>query len=490
MVSTSRLEKSHDTTMTTNTQTINDKKDGTPTIQMADTEHIIETLGVRPVMDKEHKLLSESIQKHYNIKSKSIYFHNPAIHLFTSYMKYEKSLNHTDRIISLVKKKERVDCIGFFYRAKIKTARRGYYHTDIFAKEIPILPVHKAHLYYKRDHLSPAMEQVLYNFIYHNNSAITSEIMCSYLASKLRELDISPHFCKMYGCVRMVLDRFTYNITSDSEFKDESYVRDFIEENESFCEFVTRRRKLFLEYRDFPCYLLMCEKADTDIDLLYDIGKLDETHFNSIVFQIYAAIFCAISIFGLKHNDLHLSNVMLSRTKQKYLYYYYKGDYYRIPTFGYIVRIIDWGRGTYEFDGNQGYNHIFTTEYDCFDQYRYKRMNHSGLEPILPSRQKWTDIVMITHNILNAWKGFRNTELGKSMKKWIENKDGVPLDIDEFNWEIYCGVTQHTYNVQPHHILQHRSFRAFVVKQLDIPDGSTVYPLMVGRESVTQRLKK
>jgi hypothetical protein len=413
-------------------------------------------------------------------------------------MKYEKSLNHQDRVISLVKKKERVDCIGFFYKAKIKTQGRGYYHTDIFAKELPILPVHKAHLYYQRGNLSPAMEQVFYNFIYHNNSAVTTEIMCSYLASKLREQEVSPHFCKMYGCVRMTLDKFTYNITSDSEFKDESYVRDFIEENADHCEFVTRRRKLFLEYGELPCYLLMCEKADTDIDLLYDIGKMDEMQFNSIVFQIYAAIFAAVSVFGLKHNDLHLSNVMLSRTKQQYLYYYYKGDYYRIPTFGYIVRIIDWGRGTYEFDGNHGYNHIFTTEYDCFDQYRYKRLNHSGKDPILPSRQKWTDIVMITHNILNAWKEFRNTELGKSMQKWIENKDGVPLDIDSFDWEIYCGVTQHTYNVQPHHILQHRTFRGFVVKQAEIPDGSVVYPLMVGggigssslREGMAQRMRK
>jgi hypothetical protein len=239
----------------------------------------------------------------------------------------------------------------------------------------------------------------------------------------------------------------------------------------------------------------MCEKADTDIDMLYDIGKLEEMHFNSIVFQIYAAIFSAVSIFGLKHNDLHLSNVMLSRTKQKYLYYYYKGDYFRIPTFGYIVRIIDWGRGTYEFDGNHGYNHIFTQEYDCFEQYRYKRMNHSGKDNVLPSRQKWTDIVMITHNILNAWKEFRNTELGKSMMKWIENKDGVALDVEEFNWDIYCQVTNNTFNVQPHHILQNRSFRQFIIKYADIPDGSTVYPLHFGgtRErdnGTTRNIKK
>lgn len=460
-----------------------------------DTEQIIETLGVRPLMDKEYKQLTDSLTQHYHIKQGSIYFHNPAIYLFTPYMKYEKSLNHADRVVSLVKKKDRIDCIGFFYKAKIRTPNRGYYHTELFAKEIPILPVHKAHLYYKRGNLTPAKEQMLYNFIYHNNSAVTTEIMCSYLASRLRELNISPHFCKMYGCVRMTLDRFTYDITSDSEFKEKSYVRDFIEENEPYCEFVTRRSKLFLEYRDFPCYLLMCEKADTDIDMLYDIGKLEEMHFNSIVFQIYAAIFSAVSIFGLKHNDLHLSNVMLSRTKQKYLYYYYKGDYFRIPTFGYIVRIIDWGRGTYEFDGNHGYNHIFTQEYDCFEQYRYKRMNHSGKDNVLPSRQKWTDIVMITHNILNAWKEFRNTELGKSMMKWIENKDGVALDVEEFNWDIYCQVTNNTFNVQPHHILQNRSFRQFIIKYADIPDGSTVYPLHFGgtRErdnGTTRNIKK
>lgn len=450
-------------------------------------QDIIKTLGVRPVMTKEYNDFSKSIYENYKVKDDSVLFYNPVISQFTPYTKYEKSLNHFDRVLSLVKKKDRVDCIGFFYKAKIRTPRRGIYYTDVFVKEIPILPVHKAHLYYKRGELSPAKEFIYYNFIYNSNSALSCEIMCSYLASKLRELNVSPHFCKMYGCVRTIMDKFTFDITKDSEFQHESYVKDFIQENEDYCGFVTRRRKLFIEYKDFPCYLLTCEKADTEIDILYDIGKMDENMFNAIVFQIYAAIFCAGYVFGLKHNDLHLSNVMVSHTKEQYLYYFYKGDFYRIPTYGWVVRIIDWGRGTYEFDGNIGNNHIFTPEYDCFEQYIYKRINNSGRETILPSRQRWTDIIMITHNILNSWREFRTCELGKSMQKWIETKDGPVLDLDAFDWSIYCGVTQNTFTVMPHHILQHKSFRSFCIKSGDIPEEATVYPLYFGSDTTVRR---
>jgi hypothetical protein len=73
------------------------------------------------------------------------------------------------------------------------------------------------------------------------------------------------------------------------------------------------------------------------------------------------------------------------------------------------------------------------------------------------------------------------------MQKWIESKDGEPLDIDNFDWSIYCAVTQNTFTVQPHHILQHKSFRGFCIKSSDIPEGETIYPLYFGADTTVRR---
>jgi hypothetical protein len=48
--------------------------------------------------------------------------------------------------------------------------------------------------------------------------------------------------------------------------------------------------------------------------------------------------------FGFTHNDLHGNNVMYVPTDQEFLYYTTGGHSYKIPTYGYIIKIIDFDR--------------------------------------------------------------------------------------------------------------------------------------------------
>ena len=48
-------------------------------------------------------------------------------------------------------------------------------------------------------------------------------------------------------------------------------------------------------------------------------------------------------IFEFTHNDLHTNNIVYNKTKKKYLYYKYDNKHYKIPTFGKIYKIIDFG---------------------------------------------------------------------------------------------------------------------------------------------------
>lgn len=70
--------------------------------------------------------------------------------------------------------------------------------------------------------------------------------------------------------------------------------------------------------------------------------------------QIVIALKYANRRFQLNHNDLHGNNVMWVRTNEEYLYYKLEGafpktkdSYYRVPTYGYLLKIIDFDRATY-----------------------------------------------------------------------------------------------------------------------------------------------
>lgn len=62
------------------------------------------------------------------------------------------------------------------------------------------------------------------------------------------------------------------------------------------------------------------------------------------VAQIVMALAYAQRNYAFTHNDLHGNNVMYVKTDQEYLYYKHSGTCYKIPTFGYILKIIDFDR--------------------------------------------------------------------------------------------------------------------------------------------------
>ena len=85
------------------------------------------------------------------------------------------------------------------------------------------------------------------------------------------------------------------------------------------------------------------------------------------------------NVFGIKHNDLHFGNVMFKETEKEFIYYRLGEQCFRVPTYGYIIKIIDWGeRATYNFNDFWEISQIYNYDSECFGQYVYKRMNNRG----------------------------------------------------------------------------------------------------------------
>lgn len=78
----------------------------------------------------------------------------------------------------------------------------------------------------------------------------------------------------------------------------------------------------------------------------YDLFKTteDPERHTAWVAQIVFALAYAQRNFGFIHNDLHGNNVMYVPTTEEFIYYKHHGVIYRVPTFGVIIKIIDFDR--------------------------------------------------------------------------------------------------------------------------------------------------
>jgi hypothetical protein len=100
-------------------------------------------------------------------------------------------------------------------------------------------------------------------------------------------------------------------------------------------------------FKDVPVVTTVMEACEgTFYDLLDEHPDNKEAH-AAWVAQIVFALAYAQRAFGFVHNDLHGNNVMYVKTDQTHLYYKHQGTNYKVPTFGYILKLIDFDRACF-----------------------------------------------------------------------------------------------------------------------------------------------
>ena len=77
-------------------------------------------------------------------------------------------------------------------------------------------------------------------------------------------------------------------------------------------------------------------------------NELSEEEWTSALMQIIMILITYQKSFSFTHNDLHTNNVMYNSTTQKFIYYTFKSKTYKVPTYGRIFKIIDFGRSIFK----------------------------------------------------------------------------------------------------------------------------------------------
>ena len=126
---------------------------------------------------------------------------------------------------------------------------------------------------------------------------------------------------------------------------------------------------LWVTFPKFPVQLICMEHCENTLDNLIMTNDLSHNEWFSALMQIVMTLITYQKMFSFTHNDLHTNNVMYISTNKKFIYYCYKKKYYKVPTFGKIFKIIDFGRAIYKYNGKTFCSDSFQAGGDAATQY-------------------------------------------------------------------------------------------------------------------------
>jgi hypothetical protein len=296
-----------------------------------------------------------------------------------------------------------------------------------------------------------------------------------------------------------------------------------------------------LEYKmilsDFPVQMTVIERCDGTMDDLMeeeiaetataDMHETKEARWTAWVFQVIAALTTAQQYYDFVHNDLHTNNVMWCGTGQTHMYYHVVGAvggdrYYRVPTYGRLFKIIDFGRATFrpptatasKKGSSVWFPDAYAPEADAAGQYNCGPYHDNKRPKVLPNKS--FDLCRLAAAILDTlWpypdespaaaepRRVLTREPGRAQAEtvsplwnlmwlWLTDREGCNLlrDADDNerypNFDLYCAIAKDAVNAVPAQQLTLPLFDAtYRCRRRDIPTDATIYKLQAIHRPVT-----
>ena len=213
--------------------------------------------------------------------------------------------------------------------------------------------------------------------------------------------------------------------------------------------------------------------------------KTDDEWF-SCLFQIIMILITFQKCFSFTHNDLHTNNIMYVHTNEPYLFYHYNKKYYKVPTYGRIFKIIDFGRSIYKINNNLICSDSFKKGEDAATQYNiepYFNPNKPRIEPNYSfdlCRLACSIFDYLIDDIQDVKHMDKLSPLVKLIVEWCldDNKLNVLYKsngaerYEEF--KLYKMIARSVHNHIPHKQLDRKVFSKFSVKKIFKENKSNV----------------
>lgn len=481
----------------------------------------------------EYQVLAKSLSEHLDVHS--IQFYMPLYSLFFYIHNTEKANKRIDlerkyyiqKWISTLKERYYNsnivgDALIYDSHKHISEIKR------VFCKSISILdPMHCIQNNYNLNnhqnyHLPSGYNYNTFQKINCMDNSAYIDAFCSFLVGQLVIDKQSPSFPIFYGSMNC-LGSYKYDITeeypdlrmdkcfhqnmgkafeiemygSDDESDDESEGSyDSINDQESDIEEIYRddlsddvlsesshssssrsRNRLddcIAVFPKIPLQYLFIEALDGTLeDYLNDPTYSDEV-LKSCLFQVSFALSMLQRRFHFTHNDLHINNIMFSTTEKTHLYYKVNNHYYKVPTYGKIFKIIDFGRAIFDYKGKTYMNDVFSRNGEAGGQYSYPHQVNFLREKKESSHKSnpHFDLCRLSMTILEELPDTSTQSMKDFLHSLCRNREGEDFSemVDDFN--LYIAIGQTANNSLPRDIIMDPIFDEYRISKKRFPRKS------------------
>jgi hypothetical protein len=225
--------------------------------------------------------------------------------------------------------------------------------------------------------------------------------------------------------------------------------------------------KMFAYLHDFPVQLIFQERCEGTFDELLVSRALSPKQTFAALFQILIVLATYQKMFSFTHNDLHTNNIMWIKTDLEHIQYLFEGQYYRVPTFGRIFKLIDFGRAIYQFNGRRFCSDSFSENGDANSQYNCEPY-YNPKKPVIDPNPSF-DVSRLGCSLYDFTMESDSTELKNLIDEWCEDDYGKNILYKSSGEERYPGfklykmIARIVNNLVPKDILKKSVFAKYRV---------------------------
>jgi hypothetical protein len=234
----------------------------------------------------------------------------------------------------------------------------------------------------------------------------------------------------------------------------------------------------------FPVNIICMENCKNTFDDLIINEDLSQEEWLAAFMQIIMILITYQKCFSFTHNDLHTNNVMYVETDKKYIYYCFNKKYYRVPTFGKIFKIIDFGRSIYKFDGKLFCSDSFQPGADAATQYNtepYFNDKKPRLEPNYSfdlCRLACSIFDYVIEDLDEIADLNKCTPVVRLVYEWCLDDNAINIlyknnGMERYpDFKLYKMIARCVHNHTPQAQLERKEFKMFQIGKKDIPKTS------------------
>lgn len=239
-------------------------------------------------------------------------------------------------------------------------------------------------------------------------------------------------------------------------------------------------------FPNFPIQLICMEACSDTLDQLILDDKMTQKLWFSCLMQVIMTLITYQKVFSFTHNDLHTNNIMYISTKKKFLYYCFRGNYYKVPTLGKIFKIIDFGRAIYKYDGKLMCSDSFSPNGDAATQYNIEPYYNSKKPRLEPNysfdlcRLACSIFDYLIEDIKDLNDIVKTNPVARIIVEWCIDDNGINVlyknnGTDRYpDFKLYKMIARCVHKHTPQAQLDRNEFKDYIVQKDEIPNSEHI----------------